>query len=74
MAVEELPPQSPYGIESAYQDGGLKTASAGDSGPYEGRIVVCEGVGGKGIVSYGGGKATKWTTPSQAGYVWRRVS
>ena len=72
LAVGELPTESPYGILSATQDGGLVSAAAVDGGPYIGRIVVTDNSGTK--VRYGGGKRIDNISPAVGAYVWQRTA
>lgn len=71
ITVGELPTESPYGILSATQDGGLVTAAATDGGAYEGRLVVS---GGSKEVYYGGGKRIDSISPAVGAYVWQRTA
>ena len=69
LTVGELPTQSPYNILSANQDGGLKTAGAGDGGNYAGRIVVAGN-----DVLFGGGLHHTNISPGIAAYIWKRTA
>ena len=71
MTVEELPKESPYGILSVTQDGGLTTAAAVNGGIYEGRLVV---TGGSKKVSHGGGKMIGNIPPAVGAYVCHRTA
>lgn len=74
LTVGEMPIQSPYSLESAYQEGGLSTASAADSGPYSGRVVVATGGNGGKSVLYGGGSRFKVVQPCISSYIWKRTA
>lgn len=78
MTVGELPTESPYGILSATQDGGLTSAAAVKGGPYEGRLIVTEGTINHGVgdkkVLYGGGKRIDSISPAVSAYVWQRTA
>lgn len=71
LAVGELSTESPYGILSVTQDGGLVSAAAVDGGAYHGRIVVTDSSGTK--VRYGGGKRIDNISPAVGAYVWQRT-
>lgn len=70
ITVGELPKESPYGILSAEQDGGLTSAAAVGGGAYEGRIVVS---GGDKLVFFGGDKYHNNLSPAIAAYMWKRI-
>ena len=74
VAVGEMPIQSPYSLKSAYQDGGLSTASAVDGGQYSGRVVVATGGNGGKSVLYGGGSRFKVVQPCISSYIWKRTA
>lgn len=71
VTVGELPTESPYGILSVTQDGGLTTAAAVNGGNYEGRLVVTEG---NKKVFHGGGKRIDSISPAVGAYVWQRTA
>ena len=71
ITVGELPTESPYGILSATQDGGLVSAAVVDGGAYEGRLVVTRG---DKKVYYGGGKRIDSISPAVGAYVWQRTA
>ena len=71
ITVGELPTESPYGILSATQDGGLTSAAAVKGGYYEGRIVVA---GGDNDVCFGGGLHHTNISPGIASYIWKRTA
>lgn len=73
LTVDELPTESPYGILSAAQDGGLPSAAAVNGGSYEGRLVVTNTVFPS-VVHYGGGKMIGNIPPAVGAYVWCRTA
>lgn len=73
LTVDELPRESPYGILSAAQDGGLPLAAAVNGGAYEGRLVVTNTVFSS-VVHYGGGKMIGNIPPAVGAYVWCRTA